>query len=81
MIVSVVNVGAESRCKYQPFKRQWLLYIPTGNIKKILLAAQKFNLCFLFGSQRRTFPYTTLSGFFLNRDEVGLLRGTKWISI
>lgn len=65
--MSVVKEGAESQCKPQPLQRQWLLYVPPGNIKKMLLSAHKFHLFVLFGSQRRSFPCITLSDFFKPR--------------
>jgi len=57
--------------------------IYNSGLKKNLRSAHTVFLCVLCGSEnkQRLFPYTTVTGWFCNRDGVCLLRGTDWVFI
>ena len=50
-----------------PFKAQWLLYVPPGLMFNILYTAHTVYLCVLCGSEnkQRLFPYTALTDWFV----------------
>jgi len=57
------------------------IYTTRFNIQQFYVLLTPLYLCVLCGSQnkQRSFPYTTLTDWFFNRDGVCLLRGTSWI--
>ena len=67
---------------FQPFKVEWLIYLPPGLRLKIMHCADTVNVYVLYAShnKQRLFHYTAFTGcFFYNLDRTCLQRGTDCV--